>query len=452
MTSLISLQDQLIKLFGEQGEKNREARNLLLRNPDETLGQMGINIDRSVLDHFKSLDTVKKGVIFNRQKEVVHYNTLLREDTEGRKKILQKMKPLAEEFFQLQKIRGRGGSWYPDPFIFKDEIERFDIDQAISLWSKATPTDFSHLPVDDLEWMLTDFVLSLGQRLPLDASSWPSHDERTRLHHFGQRYFPFSTATDFPNVKTVDLCTLALAFSYYAIYFLLLDKVIDEPTTAPVKITLALQHLLVQSQRWYQSLFPADSPFWPEVEKRRVENTQAMLEEYSEHQQPGGVNPFSVETLRQIAHKEMAVIQNTPIGLAVLNQTPEHIPMLATCWDAVGLTDFIVDDIEDWQRDYESQNFTYPLTQILLSAPFQNRVTGGGRLPTVKNVGTALFCSDVFESLYGIAFLEVNTAISDAQNNNCPALVALLQKTKSDIEQDCNTLTENKLAALLTAA
>jgi hypothetical protein len=328
-------------------------------------------------------------------------------------------------------------------------VKAFDMEVTLRLLAEMTPANLTGLSFADLEWILADFILSWGQRLRFDPATWPPPDERAHFHRFGQRYSPFSTAADFPAVTPDQVRTLAAAFTGHALYILLLDEIIDAPETAPAAAKLALQHLLSHSQRWYRAIFPADSLFWPRVEQRALTTTRAMWEEYYQHN--GTVRPFSLDQFRRIAADKVAIAQINPIGLAVLNGAPELIPDLAMCWDAIGLAATVLDDIRDWRRDYEASNFTYLLTQVLLSPPFQAQVEAG-HLPPVQEVGTALFCSNLMESLYDLACVELEAAAYHAESINCPALAGLLQLLLTQLQDECNDLTQRKLIALLTTA
>jgi hypothetical protein len=109
----------------------------------------------------------------------------------------------------------------------------------------------------------------------------------------------------------------------------------------------------------------------------------------------------------------------------------------------------VLDDIRDWRRDYEAGNFTYLLTQILLAPPFQVEVAAG-RLPPVQDVGTALFCSNLMESLYNLARVELEAAARHAEVINCPALAGLARWLLAQLHAECDQLMQRKLLALLT--
>jgi hypothetical protein len=326
-------------------------------------------------------------------------------------------------------------------------VKQFDLDVTLRRLGDLTAANVAGLSFADMEWILSDFVMSWGQRLRLDPAVWPSSEERAHYHRFGQRYLPFSTAADFSDVSADQVRTLAIAVASHALYILLLDEVVDAPET-PFAAKLALQHLLFHSQRWYRALFPADSPFWAAAEERALVTTQAMWEEY--HQHSGLVRPFSLEAFRRIAAEKVAVAQINAIGLAMLNSSPTLIPYLIVCWDAIGLSATVLDDIRDWRRDYEASNYTYLLTSTLLAPPFEAQVAAG-RLPLALDVGTALFCSNLVETLYQLALSELEAAKRCAAANGCSALASLMQQLTIQLRDECNIRMHRMLTALLTS-
>ena len=105
----------------------------------------------------------------------------------------------------------------------------------------------------------------------------------------------------------------------------------------------------------------------------------------------------------------MAFSQINCVALATMNNTPEYIPTLARGWNALGLAAIIRDEIYDWRQDYCKANYTYLLSQILLSPPFREQVESG-RFPAVNEVGAALFCTESIESLNELAYQELLAA------------------------------------------
>jgi hypothetical protein len=320
--------------------------------------------------------------------------------------------------------------------------DTFSLTILLEHLSRLDPETVEDLPFPELEWALSDFVLSWGQRLSLSPTNWPSEAQRVGLPDF----LPFNAASDFPAVHPGQVRTLALATTCSNLYVLLLDHIVDEPLTAPAAAKLAIQHVLLHFYRLLSQLFTADSPFWSEVERLMGLMSRAMLDEHQMH--GGTVHPFSLDEFKRIARGKMACVQINCVALAMLNGTPERIPALAECWDALGLAAIIRDDCLDWQEDYRNANYTYLLSQVLLSPPFRTKVEAG-HLPEPAEVGAALFCTDLIESLYMLAYAELGAAACRATEISCPALASLLRELQVKMGSRSTEMFDRKMAALI---
>jgi hypothetical protein len=287
---------------------------------------------------------------------------------------------------------------------------------------------------DDLEWILADFVLSRGQRLRLSMSQRPNGQEYERLSRFGRRYLPFSTAADFPAVATHTVCTLALAAACGILHIVFLDRLVDEPEATPPEIRVAIQHVFLHAYRLLSLLFPVDSPFWDEVQRLMTLTSETMVAERHDH--CGQAHPYPWEEFQKIAQGKMASAQVNTVAMALLNGTPQEIPALQECWKAISLAAIVNDDVLDWQEDYNNANYTYLLSQVLLSPPFRDEVSAG-RLPTVAEVGVALFFSGLAEAMYSRAWDALQTAKDLAVSRGHQALAHLVCET-ADWMQDRN--------------
>jgi hypothetical protein len=230
------------------------------------------------------------------------------------------------------------------------------------------------------------------------------------------------------------------------LYAMLVDYIIDEPLTAPAAAKLAIQQVLLHFYRLLNQLFPADSPFWSETERLMGLMSRAMLDEHQMYSDT--VRPFLLDEFKRIAQEKMAFVQVSCVALTILNGTPELIPALSECWDAIGLAAIIRDDCLDWREDYRNANYTYLLSQVLLSPPLRIRVEAG-HLPEPAEIGAALFCTDLMESLYMLAYTELGAAACRATEINCPALASLLHQLQANMGFRSTEMFDRKMAALI---
>jgi hypothetical protein len=327
-------------------------------------------------------------------------------------------------------------------------IDEFDLSILLDHLNKLRLGAVRETPPDELEWILGDFVRSWGQRLLLDPETWLPVTQRTDQRSCGITYLPFSTASDFPAVCPNHVRILALATACLPLYMSLLDAIIDAPATTPTAAKAAIQPLLIRFYRLLSQLFPVDSSFWGEANRVLELSLQTMVDEYETH--TGQVRPFPVDEFRRIAHGKMAFMQVNCIGMAMLNGTPEHIPALTECWDAIGLAAIARDDIYDWQEDYSQASYTYLLSQVLFSPPFRREVEAG-QLPQLEEVGAALFCTDLCESLYELACTDLRAAAERASEINCPALAGLIRLFHTKMREQLAEMFELRMATMLSA-
>ncbi len=327
-------------------------------------------------------------------------------------------------------------------------IEGFDLAATLRRLDDLVPERMQETACTDLEWVLGDFMLSWGQRLLLDPATWPPPSERAWPRSMGERFLPFSIVADFPHVTDRQWLALAAAGTSHGLAVLMLDEIVDEEgTVAAVK--LVLPHVLAHAYGNYRNLFPADSIFWKQLEECSRRTTCAMEQEFV--WQKGQVPSYSPDEFKRLAADKFAVSCAIPIALSLLNGTPEYIPVLLKCFDAIAIADAAQDDIRDWRRDYVARNFTFPLARVLLAPPFQEQVQTG-HLPPVRLVEAALLCDDVFESLYDLACVELETARQAALTMHCKAVARLVEKTLAMLRNDHAHLLARKCMILLVHA
>jgi hypothetical protein len=324
--------------------------------------------------------------------------------------------------------------------------DNFDLDALLAHLERLWPDRVAGVSPDDLEWVLADFILSDGERLRLTGDKRPVGREYEGLSRFGRHYLPFSTAPDFPAVGTDKVRTLALAAACGNLHMTFLDRLVDEPGSTPPEIKVAIQHVYLQAYRLLSLLFPADSSFWDKVQRLMTLTSRTMIAERRGH--CGQVRPYPWNEFQEIALGKMAFAQINAVALALLNDTPQEIPPLQECWRALSLAAIVNDDVLDWPEDYSNENYTYILSQVLLSPPFREEVTTG-QLPTVAEVGVALFFSDLVETTYTRACSALQTATSLAANLGHRALVRLIGETRDRIQKRHAEIMSHKLQQLL---
>jgi len=301
------------------------------------------------------------------------------------------------------------------------------------------------LPLTELEWILADFVINYGQRLMLEPDAWPAPAAREGARAFGRSWWPLFIASDFPRVSDDQLRTLALAATCFNLYIACQDEAMDNLESTSPGVQLAIPYVL---ERWFHlaaMLFPPDSRFWEEVRRIMLATSQAMLAE-SRRQPP---RPLSLDEYVKVARGRVAFTRFSTIGLAVLDGSLDKLPMLADIWDSLSIMLLVDDDIADWREDYSNRTYSYLHTRILFSPPFREQVEAG-RLPDERELGVALFFSNVAESLYDMVQAEIKRVRAIAAQNGYHKLAELGERAHARMLRRRNELAERKLHTLLS--
>lgn len=324
--------------------------------------------------------------------------------------------------------------------------DSFELEDLVINLDQLRPENVGSLSVADLEWVLADFVLSQGQQLQLEPNSWPESAERENERVFAHTWWPFSIAADFPRVSEEQVLTIALFTTCHILYTVYIDDIIDNPETARPEVKMAIPFVLDRQFRLASTLFEPDSLFWEEIHRSTFTMSKAMLAE-NRRMLP---RPTTLEEYIDIARGRMAFSHLNSIGLAVLNGSASQRQVLHEFWDAYALAPIVYDDITDWWEDYRNQTYSYLHTQVLFSSPFREEVEAG-ILPDIRELGIALFFSDVAEALYDVAEAELLRAQDIATRNGYQKLTELSEQAHARLLRRRNGLTERKLRLLLEA-
>lgn len=320
-----------------------------------------------------------------------------------------------------------------------------ELDSVLEHLACLCPERLALLPLEELEWKLALFVDSWGQEFELELDFCSKHEEKSKLHSFAQAMWPFFISSDFPNVSEKQLRTLALATTCFNLYILYLDDIIDNPETASPEVKVAMPFVLKQWFYVSAILFPMNSLFWKESHRIMLTLSQAMLGEYR-HKLP---RAMTLDEYLEVARGRVAFTHFNSLGLAILNGSSEHLSELYDCWTGISLAYLIHDDIIDWMEDYENGIYSYLHTQVLFSPPFREEVQAG-KLPTTQEVGIALFYSDIAESLYDIAKVEILKAQEIASKNGYCNLLNLTQEAYTLLLKRQTELKKRKLLSLFS--
>lgn len=253
-------------------------------------------------------------------------------------------------------------------------------------------------------------------------------------------YLPFATASDFPQLKSEPVRRLALAGTCMIIYNILFDEAVDDPGKPDIQTQVLAEYALACMHEHLYALFPAGSPFWEHYTPMYERFLSSMIEERTHKGNPG---PYAYEEYDRISRQKMSMVLMNPIGLAVLGNVPERIPTLLSAWDELNVAVVILDDIKDWEKDYQEGNYTYLLADAL-------RLNDGtASLPkNEEELITKVVFSGAMEELYERGASHLDRAAALAHEVHAPAFAKLAEERAVMFRKFGEKLVFRKLSGL----
>jgi hypothetical protein len=253
-------------------------------------------------------------------------------------------------------------------------------------------------------------------------------------------FLPFATVRDFPGCAPQRVRQLAIASVCMIVYNLLFDTVVDDPGKPDITTQVLAEAALAKLHEQLYALFPPLSPFWNYYRPLYHRFLSAMIEERTAHK--GRPQPYTYADYIRLSQEKMTMVLLNPLGLAVLGDSLESIPVLLAAWHELNVAVVMLDDIKDWEEDYHEANFTYLLTQALnITSPDQ---------PLPKDESaliTQVVFSGVIESLYRQGARHLDLAATLAQEIGAEALVGLANERAIMFRKFGRQLFQRKLTA-----
>jgi hypothetical protein len=212
------------------------------------------------------------------------------------------------------------------------------------------------LGMDNLARYLSDFALRFAPGIEIPA------DHQPRQPDFWL-YLPFATAGDFPLCPPEQLRQLSLASTCMIVYNIMFDAAVDDPAKPDVTTQVLAEYALASMHEHLYALFPSGSRFWIYYKPLYERFLISMVEERALHK--GRPQPYAYDDYVRISQQKMSMVLMIPIGLALLGKVPERIPLLLAAWEEMNVAVVILDDIRDWEEDFQEANYTYLLAHAL---------------------------------------------------------------------------------------
>lgn len=264
--------------------------------------------------------------------------------------------------------------------------------------------------------------------------------EQTGRSKFNVYYFyPGLFQEAYPEVTQEVICEVAwsgrIALDYICMYDQLLDSSLPvNPAVLFTSYILQREHLLA-----LHSLLPADSNLWEIIKQCEAETIQSLLEERARFERPFDhqfVDNFRRQAIGKAAYARIAIWT-----LAELANQPhsEKSTGLIRSIDCYNFAYQIIDDLNDWRRDYELRQLSCILVETLFRLGISDHESD---YPDTNMVGTVLY-SQVAKEYLDLAESSIQEADDLANKYGpCSQWRHFLQEFAENLQRKRNVILE----------
>ncbi len=234
----------------------------------------------------------------------------------------------------------------------------------------------------------------------------------------------------YPKIKAEDIEIVSSGAYLYFRFLLDLDKLLDEKNEVSAlqlfrraSITFEVYE---ESLKTLSAVFDIQSPFWERFRYFKTEYANAV---FSEKQFSKGQLSFTEESFEEIAAGKSAICYASISALSTLNGAIDCEAKLEKCLRHIHIAFQYLDDIEDFKKDVEQDQWSYP--QYLVSRYLE------GKSKIISDSTLAykyLFVSGIANSMLDKAILHYQLAIQISCDLGLTNLNEFLQKQLSFVD------------------
>jgi hypothetical protein len=237
------------------------------------------------------------------------------------------------------------------------------------------------------------------------------------------------------------LLDMAEAGALFGMASVLVDHLIDGQGLSPGEAALLHQALYAAGVAGYRRIFPRTSAFWAQFDRLANEHLAGMTLELAGRRDPGLLTP---EAFRALASARIAPMITVVAGLAQAANEPNLLEPVESSVKAVIVGGQLLDDIGDWEEDYDAGRITFYMT--CLSPP------GGwpaGEMPPRKLLQTAIDTD--WKDVEGLRMVRdwFEKGLSAVQGLSCSAWVTFVEEYKALTKQLLTACVKRHLARSL---
>lgn len=168
------------------------------------------------------------------------------------------------------------------------------------------------------------------------------------------------------NVSESDLLTFSKAWFLSVVDVVVTDHFVDRQLPDLPTIALFLHQIRLDALEIYQQQFPSSGVFWTKFYENFRLLWDALAHEVycvEQHQQL-----YTYEQMQRVYTGKAAFMHLAIYGMGELSQQPEYVEPLKLIYNNVTLADQLIDDVQDWEADWEAQRLTLPVVMVMEAA------------------------------------------------------------------------------------
>lgn len=246
----------------------------------------------------------------------------------------------------------------------------------------------------------------------------------------------------FQELDDKTLLDIAGAGAFYVLASVVLDHLVDSQASEPGALTIYHQALYSQAASRYRAVFPAASPFWGHFQRLENAHLSGLAAEVYTQSHPA---EFTRQTLASIAQGKVSPITTTLVALSIASGRPEWIPALEASLNHIAVASQLLDDIGDWQADFQNRHLTYFLAQLAGAHPWLQ-----AEPPSLEMLEARLLADWTDTINLKQVKQDLDRSLEAAQGLNCPAWQSYVEGYRSLTDEHLERTIKQHLGQVFT--
>lgn len=154
---------------------------------------------------------------------------------------------------------------------------------------------------------------------------------------------------------------IAEAGTFLVLASLVLDNIVDGQVGHANATVLFHNALREHGAARFRAALPPTSAFWTHYDRLTADHLAGLAAELAGRSAP---QQLTLESLHRIAHGKVSPSVTTIAALAVAGEQPAILEPIEISLKHLASAFQLLDDVEDWEHDFETGNLTYFLSQL----------------------------------------------------------------------------------------